>query len=146
MEVGMLRFSVGLLGVAALWVGATAPARPFAWPHRIVITSRSDRAVSFRAFTVGGELPITVDEQGRFTQSPSGMPRIVTLTEKDTVRAVTPGDFYVDVGKGPIVLIADDSIHVVAGFNPYGSSHQVWADGRRLTIKLIRDQLFIDTK
>jgi hypothetical protein len=129
-----------------LVAGATGPAKPFAWPHRIIVHSRNDRPVSFRAFTIGGELPITVDAQGRFTQQVSGIPRIVRLTEKDTVRASTPGDFFVDLGKGPIVLIADDSVHVTAGFNPYGGLRQVWADGRRLTVKLVGGQLFIDTR
>src|SRR4051794_35654748 len=103
MEVRMLRISAAFFAVALLAAGTTAPATPFAWPHRIIIQSKTGRTVSFRAFTIGGELPVTVDKQGRFTQVVSGIPRIERLTEKDTVRAITPGDFYVDVGKGPIV-------------------------------------------
>ena len=140
----MRRLSAGLLGLAVFVGGVAAPAKPFAWPHRIVIQSKSPATVAFRIFTVGGELPITVDDQGRFTQNVSGIPRIVRLTEKDTVKALTPGDFYVDVGKGPIVIIADDSVRVTAGFNPFGTLRQVWADGRRLTVKLVDNQLFVE--
>jgi hypothetical protein len=142
----MKRLSAGVLGLVVLIGGVTAPARPFAWPHRIFIYSKTDRTVAFRAFTIGGELPVTVDAQGRFTQTVSGVPNIVRLTEKDTVRVLTPHEFPVDVGKGPIVIMADDSVHVVAGFNPYGGSHRVAADGRKLTVKLVDGQLFIDTK
>jgi hypothetical protein len=135
-----------LVALAAFVGGVSAPATPFAWPHRIVVQSMKDQTVAFRAFTIGGELPITVDEHGRFTQVTSGIPRIIRLTEKDTVRALTPGDFYVDVGTGAIVLIADDSVQVTAGFNPFGGLHRVSAKGRRLTVKLVDGQLVIDTK
>jgi hypothetical protein len=142
----MARLSASLIALALFVVGSTAPAKPFAWPHRILIQSLDNRTVAFRAFTVGGELPITVDAEGRFTQAVSGMPRISVLTEKDTVRALTPGEFYVDVGTGPVVLIADDSVRVTAGFNPFGSVHPVFTNGRRLTVKLVDGRLFIDTK
>src|SRR4051812_42607918 len=146
MEVRMLRISTGFFALALLVGGTSAPAKPFAWPHRIIIQSNTGRTVSFRVFTIGGELPITVDKQGRFTQVVTGMPSIKRLTEKDTVHAVTPGDFYVDVGKGPIVVIADDSVRVIAGFNPFGGLNKVWADGRRLTVKLVDGLLVVEHK
>lgn len=142
----MRRLSAVLLALVVFVGGSTAPAKPFAWPHRIVIQSKSERTVAFRAFTIGGELPVTVDDSGRFTQVARGIPRIVRLTEKDTVKALTPGDFYVDVAKGPIVIIADDWVRVTAGVNPFGALHQVWAEGKRLTVKMVDNQLHIEAR
>jgi hypothetical protein len=128
-----------------------APARPEvtairAWPHRAMLKSVDNRAVAFRAYTLGGDLIIAVDRSGNPIATSTGTPTFQALTPKDTITAETPGDFPLDLSKGPVVFIADDSLRLTVGRNPYGSIHQVSATGRRFTVRLVDDRFVIDAK
>jgi hypothetical protein len=143
----VLRLSFGLLVLALIGGGSTASTpTTFAWPHRAILTSPVGRPVPFRAYTLGGDLIIAVDASGRRTATPAAIPTLRALTTKDTIRAETPADFPLDLAKGPVVFVAEgsDSLHVVVGWNPYGSIDQVRATGRRFTVRLVAGKFVID--
>ena len=139
----------GLL-VVALAGSAPTPSRPvtLAWPHRAILSSLHGPPVSFLAYTLGGELIITVDRFGHRTTTPAAIPTVRALTAKDTVRAMTPADFPLDLFKGPVVFVAEgrDSLHLVVGKNPFGSIDQVTANGRRFTVRFAAGRFVIDAR
>jgi hypothetical protein len=126
----------------------SSPSAPAAWPHRAIVTALHERPVTFRAYTRGGVLVIAVDASGRRTTTPAAIPTISVLTEKDTIHAETPADLPLDLSQGPVVFIADgnDSLNVVVGRNPYGSSDRVSARGRRVTARLVAGSFVIDAR
>jgi hypothetical protein len=143
----MLVRSLSLAALVLLSHGsaATSPAIP-AWPHRAIITSIGNKPVAFRAYTLGGTFIIAVDRAGNLTSTPAATPSLRPLTAKDTISAETPGNFPLDLSKGPVVFVASDSVHLVVGRNPYGNIDQVAANGRRFTVRLVDDRFVIDSK
>ena len=138
------------LALSAL-VFPTAPSQPKvravpAWSHRAMLKSLNNRPVVFHAHTLGGDLIIAVDRSGNPIARPAGTPSLRALTPKDTITAETPGDFPLDLSKGPVVFIAEDSLRLTVGRNPYGSIDQVSATGRRFTVRLVDDHFVIDAK
>ena len=143
----MIRPSLGLLVLALAGGGSiTQPPAPAAWPHRAILTALHGRPVAFRAYTLGGQLIIAVDAAGRRVATPAGIPTLRALTTSDTIHAETPADFPLDLSKGPVVFMADgsDSVHLVVGWNPYGSIRQKIADGLKFTVRLVADSFVID--
>ena len=137
------RVSPALFGLVLL-VPAARPVAVPAWPHRASLTSMSGRPASLHAYTLGGVFIVPVDDHGSYAPSSS---RPYQLTERDTVRASTPAEFYLDLEKGPVVFVADrDSVQLVVGFNPYGSINKVEANGRRFTVRLVDGAFVIDAK
>ena len=143
----MLRLRSGLL-VLLLGSGATV-SRPatLAWPQRAIITSLHQRPVAFRAYTLGGDLITAVDSNGQPTANPA-IPTLRALTARDTIRAQTPAEFPLDLAKGPVVFVAEgrDSLHVVAGKNPFGSIDRVAANGPQLIVRFVAGRFVIDTR
>ena len=144
----MLRLSMGLLVLAIAGTGTVGSPPAAAWPHRAIVTSVHGRRATFRAYTLGGELVIAVDAHGQPTMTPASIPSLRVLTAMDTIRAETPADFPLDLTKGPVVFVAEgnDSLHLVVGRNPYGSIGRVAADGRKLTVRLVRGSFVIDSR
>ena len=136
----MLRATILLL---VLGLGTSAPSRPspLAWPHQAFVTDPNGRPVPFRAITLGGELVLNVAE-------PGAMARLKRLERGDTLRAVTPGNYALDLSRGPVVFFTSgrDSIRVVVGRNPFGSINQVTSQGRRLSVRLVRDSIVISSR
>lgn len=146
----MIRVPLSLLALTLAGAGSSAgpSAETAAWPHRAMLTGLHGRSVSFRAFTLGGDLIIAVDKSGRRTTTPSAVPLVRALTSKDTIRAETPADFPLDLSKGAVVFVAEggDSLHIVVGKNPYGAIDQVVADGTKFTLRLTADRFVIDLR
>jgi hypothetical protein len=144
----MLRLSIGLLVLAVVDTGPVRSPSAAAWPHRAIVTGVHGRRATFRAYTLGGELVIAANARGQATGTPAAIPSLRVLTAMDTIRAETPADFPLDLTKGPVVFVADgnDSLHVVVGRNPYGSIVHVAADGRKLTVRLVRGSFVIDRR
>ena len=143
----MFRLSFGLVMLALVGSGSkVSTPTSLAWPHRAIVTSLHGRPVTFRAYTLGGDLIIAVDRSGRRTSTSSAVPTLRALTAKDTIRAETPADFPLDLSKGPVVFLADgrDSLHLVVGKNPFGSVDQVAADGRKFTVRFVADRFVIE--
>ena len=141
--------ALGLLALSL--VGSASPTTSpvtTAWPHRATVTSLHGPPVTFRAYTLGGDLIIAVDSAGQRTATPGAIPRLRALTSKDTIRAQTPADFPLDLSKGPVVFAAEgrDSLHVVVGKNPFGSIDRVAANGRRLTVRFVADMFVIESR
>ena len=144
----MFRLTFALLASALMEGGMkTSRPAPIAWPHRAVLTSPHQRPVAFRAYTLGGDLIITVDVSGRPT-SRWASTRVRTLTARDTITAETPADFPLDLSKGPVAFVAEgaDSLHLVVGRNPHGSVARVSATGRKFIVRLVRDRLVLDSR
>ena len=145
----MFRLSLGLLVLTLGGRGSIAsPPAAAAWPHRAVLTGLHGRPAPFRAYTLGGDLIIAVDASGRYTTTPSAIPRLRALAAADTIHAETPANFPLNLSKGPVVFVAEgrDSLHILVGRNPHGSIDQVTADGRMLTVRLVVDRFVIDTR
>ena len=53
-----------------------------------------------------------------------------------------------DLSRGPVMFFTSgrDSIRVVVGRNPFGSLNQVTAQGRRLSVRLVRDSVVISSR
>jgi hypothetical protein len=51
------------------------------------------------------------------------------------------------LSKGPVIFVADaaDSLHLVVRRNPYGAA-EVSANGRKLTVRLVRDRFVIESR
>jgi hypothetical protein len=144
----MLRVAFALVTLAILRTSAEPSRRtPVAWPHRALLTSLHRRPVAFRAYTLGGDFIITVDASGHRVVAAASA-RIRHLTVNDTIRAETPADFPLDLSKGPVVFVAegDDSMHLVVGRNPYGNVSRVSANGRKFTVRLVRDHFVIESR
>ena len=145
----IFRIPFGLL-VLVLVRGGSGTSTPstVAWPHRAFVTSLHAPPVSFRAYTLGGDLIIAVDRSGRRTTTPAAIPTLRALTARDTIRAQTPDEFTLNLLKGPVVFAAEghDSLHVVVGKNPFGSVDQVTAVGRKLTLRWVDSRFVIDTR
>lgn len=145
----MRRLPLGLLLLVLLGT-SSAVSKPatLAWPHRAFIMAVHERPVTFRAYTLGGDLIIAVDKSGQRTATPPAIPSLRALTAADTIRAQTPADFPLDLSKGPVVFIAEgsDSLHVVVGKNPFGSIDQVAANGRQFKVHFVAGRLVIDTR
>jgi hypothetical protein len=111
-----------------------------------MLKSLDSRPVAFQAYTLGGDLIIEVDRSGNRIAGSGGTPMLRALTPKDTIDGETPGDFPLDLSKGPVVFIARDSLRLTVGRNPYGSIDQVTTTGRRFTVRLVHDRFVIDAK
>jgi hypothetical protein len=124
---------VAILGLAAAGARDRSSA---AWPLRASITDSHGRSTTFRAITLGGELIV----------SRGGAIR--PLAAGDTLSATTPWSFPMDLRGGPVVFFSGtgDSLRVVVGRNPYGLINAVTAQGRRLTVRLVRDSIVIDAR
>ena len=70
------------------------------------------------------------------------------LRRGDTLQAVTPATYPLDLTRGAVVFFSagTDSLRVVVGRNPYGALHPVAAQGRRLTVRLVADTVVIDSQ
>lgn len=144
----MFRMSFGLLVLVLVSSGSETTPNTAAWPHRAFVTALHAPPVSFRAYTLGGDLIIAVDRSGRRTTTPAAIPTLRALTARDTIRAQTPDEFTLNLLKGPVVFAAEghDSLHVVVGKNPFGSVDQVTAVGRKLTLRWVDSRFVIDTR
>jgi hypothetical protein len=135
----MLRASILLL---VLSLGTSAPSRPYplAWPHQALVTDPNGRSVPFRAITLGGDLMVNVARPGRLA-----MPK--RLERGDTLRAVTPENYALDLSRGPVVFFTSgrDSIRIIVNRNPWRSI-QVTGQGRRLSLRLVRDSIVISSR
>jgi hypothetical protein len=99
-----------------------------AWPMRVRIDGIHGQPTAFRVFSRGATL---IRQTGR--ASP--------LAENDTLKAVTPAQYALDLARGSITIYSSgtDSLRVVVGKNPFGMVHPVAAVGRRFTIRLEAD-------
>jgi len=126
--------------VAFLCAGtATIPRRTVvAWPLRATITDLRGRSIPIRAVTLGGALIVD--------RSPDGM-HPQPLAPGDTFATTTPAAFPLDLRRGAVQFFTTnrDSVRVVVGWNPFGAN-PIRAEGRRLTVRLIKDSLVIDAK
>jgi len=133
----MLRSVVLLSAIVATLAVEPLP-RTAAWPHLARVTSPSGRPVAFSAITLGGALVF----------SANGMPesrRLLKLARGDTLRATTPATYSLDMTSGPVTFFASrgDSIRVVVARNPYGWGERDTAQGRRLTVRLVRGRAVV---
>lgn len=138
-------FSLAALILLSHGSAKTPPAN-LAWPHRAIITSIGAKPVAFRAYTLGGTFIIAVDRAGNFTTTPAAIPSLRPLTAQETISAETPGNFPLDLSEGPVVFVANDSVHLVVGRNPYGNIDQVAANGRHFTVRSVDNRFVIDSK
>ncbi len=136
----MLRLilAAGLLAGTSAVAGWSSPQA--AWPHRIFVTDLTGRPVAFGVITDGAELAVPVGD----TQ---GIPSFRLLAPGDTLRAATPGEYPVDFRRGGVTVLATgrDRVRVAVGRNPFGAHEQVSADGRRVTIRLVRGRATLNT-
>jgi hypothetical protein len=125
---------VAFLGAAGMLNRAS-----FAWPLRAAITDLHGRSIPFRAVSLGGDLIVD--------RSPDGM-HPHPLAPGDTLAATTPATFPLDLRRGPVAFFTatHDSVQVVVGWNPFGAIRPVRAQGRRLTLRLVRDSIVIETR
>jgi len=128
--------------ILVLGLGTSAPSRPspLAWPHQALVTDASGRSVSFRAITLGGDLMVNVARPGRLAM-------LKRLERGDTLRAVTPRNYGLDLSRGPVVFFTSgrDSIRIIVNRNPWRSI-QVTAQGRRLSMRLVGDSVVISSR
>ena len=97
---------------------------------------------------VAGGRVDAVDASGHRTTTPASIPSLRALTTADTIRAVTPADFPLNLEKGPVVFVAEgkDSLHIVVGRNPSGSIDQLRANGLRFIVRLVENKFVIDSR
>jgi hypothetical protein len=141
----LLVFALGTIGVTA---GASIDAAPLAWPYQVSVTALNGKT-AFRAITLGGELVFQTGKRSnpRRWFEPA-VPVVRALARGDTLKAVAPATFALDLSRGAVVFFTTgtDSLRVVVGGNPYGALHPVAAQGRRLTIRLVADTVVIDSR
>jgi hypothetical protein len=111
-----------------------------------MLKSLDNRPVAFQAYTLGGDLIIMIDRAGNRIATSVGIPRVRPLTPQDTISAETPGDFPLDLTKGPVVFTTRDSLRLTVGGNPHGSVNQVSATGKHFTVRLVDDRFVIDAR
>jgi hypothetical protein len=124
-------------------------AASLAWPHRVSVTAPNGKSAAFRAITLGGELVFQVatkSNPGRWFEPP--IPVVRTLRRGDTLKAVTPATYSLNLTRGAVVFFSagTDSLRVVVGGNPHGALHPVAAQGRKLTVRLVADTVVIDSQ
>src|SRR5688500_11423232 len=85
--------------ILVLCLGTSAPSRPspLSWPQPGLFTDACRRSVSCRAISLGGDLMVNVARPGRLAM-------LKRLERGDTLRAVTPGNYGLDLSRGPVVF------------------------------------------
>lgn len=143
-------------GILFLLLGSggavVASAPPMKSQLQATITDLHGKPVAFRALSLGGDLMV----RGRQMTPPGQflpVENLERLRPQDTLRAVTPKSFMVDVSRGPIVFFtaSRDSIRVVVSHYPKGATDSEIASGRSVTLRLsksvmIAGTVFMDTR
>ena len=124
-----MRVRASLL-VAVAWLltsvaAGSATAARVMWPHRIWVDGPAAAPVAFHAYTTGGQLLLS---------RPGGA--TVPLAARDTLRAMSPGEFPADVSRGALVFSTAGGavLRVTVGRN--GSlAPPISARGRELIVR-----------
>jgi hypothetical protein len=127
---------VGFAAIGSLLADG-APGRPAAaaWPMRVRIDGIHDQPTAFRVFSRGATLIMHTG-------------RVAPLAANDTLKAMTPAQYPLDLARGSITIFSSgsESLRVVVGKNPFGMVRPVAAVGRRFTIRLKADSVVIEAR
>ena len=140
----MIRIGALVMMLAVLGIATTS--RSVAWPFRARVTDLHGQPVAFRAVSHGGDLILEIGQRSLLRRPLVPTPELRALARAETLRAVTPAEYPLSLAKGPVVFFSAESIRVVVGGNPFGTVNPVVAQGRRLTVRLARGRVAIDSR